>query len=871
MSTASKHTPFKPSRLANVASLSPPTPTAPPKTTPSSPSTPSSAGPSSTATRIVRANSVPSFKASPAPASTHLPPAKLARRAKSTVDPDFEFAAPHFCDFDIGKQAFENADEDADAWFETQFSSPLPSGSSFRPARPSTLLNQLDEEDDMPTPKASRPKTAAPARPPPPKPAPVQLRKPAKAGPSSARLAALSKPKQEAKEITRMFARLSLKTKPRHLVSDPKAKARLLMGTAASRARVASAAAPAAEPAKLRPATAVAPTSTRAASREDVLSTKSIRSVSSYEDVRSTTVSASSDAARTKIAPQKPRPAPSMKAVVPAARVVRGPTVPQEFSFASRSREKMMMTVKSPGLAKRRKPLMKKPVSELTVPKPFRFHETLHKSMAEPEPVERSPFVPLMCKVKQFQTDTPDRFRTAVKPLPPPAHVSRLTKPHSPALMTKQRAKPTTVKPTEEQIIDEIANYPRFKARPVDKKIMTEPGSGVPPPQKPSVTVPHSPHFTKPRITRQPSVEVMRPPSPPKVIKANPIRYAGVKPFEPVLERRMIVPNEVHLPGEEMRARKLREFEEAVKRQTEEDEKRRKFVARPLPDLSAVDPLPDVKPRAPTEPEPFSLLTETFSHRSAFQKSHDAAFDLSGRDLTATASGSVPVPAVPKFTAQPVPIVDPFVPKKSAKLPTIPEPVLLHTDVRVEGRREFEQSLKLRMAAEEEMRELARLENEEMEREQVRRLRQNQVFHAQPVRHFPGVAVHASQRKLTEPESPMLKDKRERLARMRTSVAESEPFTVVSGRAQMTEAYSSKTFDVVAVAAEGMDRRRYPQHDNEGDYEDEFSVPEGRFEPVVHDGDSLGDQAERGDVGRREWPRLQEWVDSDGAVDSDPF
>ncbi|KAJ3344911.1 Protein tpx2 [Entophlyctis luteolus] len=391
----------------------------------------------------------------------------------------------------------------------------------------------------------------------------------------------------------------------------------------------------------------------------------------------------------------------------------------------------------------------------LTVPKPFKFHETSHRFNPMKADETKSPFVPLVNKLKKFEMDTSDRSKVGVPKSASTSTHHRLTKPHSPVLITKQRSKTVSAKTTEEMLMEDIRNYPKFKATQLDRKILKEAHIGVPPPEKLPLTVPKSPAFSK----RPVSASVIQPPpnEPAKIIKANPVRNS--KPFEVVLEHRQIIPGSVHLPGEEMRKKKMKEFDEALKEHQAEQEKMRNFVARPVPDLSIPDALPEVKPRPTTEPAPFHLLTQSLAPRSAFTTKSDGTFDMNSGELV---SGSSSV----KFVAQPMPVTEPFVPKKSTKPSTVPEPVVLHTDGRIEERRAFDEARKLREAMEEEMKEIAKLEKEELEKEEVRRLRQEKVFHAQPIRHFPGIQIHASQKRLTEPESPMLKEKRQRLQQM---------------------------------------------------------------------------------------------------------
>ncbi|KAJ1548751.1 Protein tpx2 [Cladochytrium tenue] len=410
----------------------------------------------------------------------------------------------------------------------------------------------------------------------------------------------------------------------------------------------------------------------------------------------------------------------------------------------SRRTGRPLDSVKGPTIAKRanapRKPL------QLTIPKPFRFASTLRElshfvsRKGGDDENCTSPYMPLAAKIKRLEQEVPDRFKTkATKPLPSKPRHLELTHPRSPRLMTKFRIKNYGEKLTTEEIeARELAKVQPFKARPLAKKIFEAP-VGIPHLDPLPLTVPQSPAIHKP------APPAPRAPSPPRVIRANPIRLPA-EPFEPRHEPRApVVPADVRLPGDELRARRLREFEEAVKREAEEAERARRFRARPMRDPAVPDSLPAPPPKAPTVPEPFMLHT-------------------------AARSAMYPPPVVPEpapFVAHPLPAFDaPFVPRRSERPATVPEDVVLHTDARAAERREYEEALRAKEAAEEEMRAHIKVAEEEQERERIRLLRRELVPRAQPIRHFPGIDIRPSRKKLTEPESPMLFEKRRRLQEM---------------------------------------------------------------------------------------------------------
>ncbi|KAJ3041533.1 Protein tpx2 [Rhizophlyctis rosea] len=424
-----------------------------------------------------------------------------------------------------------------------------------------------------------------------------------------------------------------------------------------------------------------------------------------------------------------------------ATRSLKPLTIPKEFNFSSRLAQRenaLAMKRQGGGIQKKKGPTNKR--RGLTVPKPFNLHANPKQYQKTNAP--RSPYVPLAVRVKKFESTVPDRWRT--RPAKPTQSrrfsEMKLTQAKSPYLRTKLRTKTHAVPTTEERLLQELENLQPFKAKPINTKILEKP-VGVPKPPSHDLTIPQSPAITKPRPLPPP------PPSPPKIVKANPVRNLPV--FEPVLEHRVLLPEQVKLPGDEISEKKRREFEEAKKKLQEEAEKQRRFRAQPLPD-DEPDPLPPVHERPITEPEPFHL--ETDIRHMMYQMSLEEKLEHERLEQQ----------RAKLFKAQPLPHDEPFVPKRSEKPLTEIDEVVLFTEMRSEERRAFEEMLRQKEEMEQRERERMKREQEEREREEVRRLRQQQVHHAQPVKHYAPVAVKPSNRKLTEPESPMIGEKRRR-------------------------------------------------------------------------------------------------------------
>ncbi|CAG8640024.1 15304_t:CDS:2, partial [Cetraspora pellucida] len=112
-------------------------------------------------------------------------------------------------------------------------------------------------------------------------------------------------------------------------------------------------------------------------------------------------------------------------------------------NFEPPKRVKNYPSFRSPGIQKRQP--VKKFVPELTVPRPFKFHAINRINKTENQ-LSASPYIPLAARVKQFIEKTPDRFKSKLVSIKPATvQVKPPTKPKSPLLRTKLRAKPRKV------------------------------------------------------------------------------------------------------------------------------------------------------------------------------------------------------------------------------------------------------------------------------------------------------------------------------------------------------------------------------------------------------------------------------------------
>jgi hypothetical protein len=145
--------------------------------------------------------------------------------------------------------------------------------------------------------------------------------------------------------------------------------------------------------------------------------------------------------------------------------------------------------------------------------------------------------------------------------------------------MTKFRSKPGNVQTSEERELAELGI--QFKANPVNRTALAGSNPITKRIARPQLTIPQSPALHKPRGPAP------RQPSPPRIIKANPI--TEYDRFEPSLPHRAIRPVDYELPGDEISRRKRQELAEMRKKEEEENRRMKRFVAKPI-----LDEYPDV-------------------------------------------------------------------------------------------------------------------------------------------------------------------------------------------------------------------------------------------------------------------------------------
>ncbi|XP_007903342.2 targeting protein for Xklp2 isoform X1 [Callorhinchus milii] len=446
-----------------------------------------------------------------------------------------------------------------------------------------------------------------------------------------------------------------------------------------------------------------------------------------------------------------------------------------------------------------------------TVPKPFNLSCGSKRKHTD---MESKAYVSVAQQVEEFQRRTPSRYHLRSKQLVEegPHRVPmkmKLTKPLTPLLTTKGRAREATCKSTAEIEADEVEKIQsyRFKAQELNPRILeggpivpkkppvkepTEPIGfrletdnrirkreenrkpedqeqylfhprpcpiriledvvGVPEKRKLPLTVPHSPVFAVKSRVRIPLKEEQEEKLV-KQIKINTMPHCAV-PFKPKpLEEKNveIQPFSFEARDKERQTLKEKKLQEIRKEMAEVPT----FKAQPLPDFDLAQ-LPEKVVKSPTKLQPFHLRIEERGVVRAERWTQMMKEELRQQKEAAC------------FKANPSSAIyrEPFVPKKAERSLTeklsasvVQESFELATEKRAKERMEFEKY----KADKEVMREQAEQEKqnrkEEQERKEIAQLRHDQIHKANPVRHYKKVEIQPSEQQLTVPTTPNFSDR----------------------------------------------------------------------------------------------------------------
>ncbi|KAI4322700.1 hypothetical protein L6164_022370 [Bauhinia variegata] len=315
-----------------------------------------------------------------------------------------------------------------------------------------------------------------------------------------------------------------------------------------------------------------------------------------------------------------------------------------------------------------------------------------------------------------------------------------LTEPKTPLLQTSLRARPAKVKSSLEIEQEELEKIPKFKARPLNKKIFESKGDiGIFCHAKKHVTQPQEFHFaTNDRI-------------PPPASVADLFAKLSLK-FQPTYNSNPIprntTPNPFHLHTEERGAEKEKKlFVELMQKQWEE-ERARIPKANPYPyttDYPVIPPKPE--PKQWTKPEPFQLES-LIRHEEEMQREMEERQRMEREEAQKRI-----------FKAQPILKEDPIpVPEKVRKPLTQVQEFDLNVDHRALDRAEFDQKIKDKEMMYKRYREESEAAKMMEEEKALKQLRRTLVHHARPVPKFDNpFCPQKSCKEATKPKSPHLR------------------------------------------------------------------------------------------------------------------
>ncbi|EHA8586837.1 putative protein TPX2 [Cocos nucifera] len=256
----------------------------------------------------------------------------------------------------------------------------------------------------------------------------------------------------------------------------------------------------------------------------------------------------------------------------------------------------------------------------------------------------------------------------------------KLTEPRPPLLKTSLRARPPKVKSSQEMELEELQNIPKFKARPLDKKILESKGDiGLFSNPKPQITTPQEFHFaTNDRLG--PPATVM------ELFDKLSLHSEPSQHDKQVT--RITAPNPFHLKTEERGSEKERQFALQILQRQLEEETDRIPKASPYPyttDYPVIPPKPE--PKQCTKPEAFqleSLIKEKETMHKRLREEYDTAKMIEEEKAVKQLRRTM------VSHARPLPKFDnPFLPQKSTKETTKPMSPELRVNQRGDRRHAF--------------------------------------------------------------------------------------------------------------------------------------------------------------------------------------
>ncbi|ONI17147.1 hypothetical protein PRUPE_3G140300 [Prunus persica] len=385
-----------------------------------------------------------------------------------------------------------------------------------------------------------------------------------------------------------------------------------------------------------------------------------------------------------------------------------------------------------------------------------------------------APFVSMAEMMKRFQSSTRDLSMQHVNgSLSQMKPKLTLTRPKEPEFETSQRVRSVRVKSTAELEEEMMAKIPKFKARPLNKKILEAPSLPAIPrstPQPPEFQEFHletmaranqnaetasvastevsrqnnqgkSHHLTEPKTPVLHTSLRARPPRVKSSFEIEQEELERIPKFKAkALNKKLSLnsephqnpiprnttPNPFHLHTEERGAEKERKFITVVWQKQLEEERARVPKANPYPyttDYPVIPPKPE--PKQCTKPEPFQLES-LVRHEEELQR------DMEERQRLEKEAAQIRL-----FKAQPILKEDPIpVPEKVRKPLTQVQQFNLHVDHRAVGRAEFDQKVREKEMMYKRYREESDAARMVEEEKALKQLRRTLVPHARPVPNF---------------------------------------------------------------------------------------------------------------------------------------
>lgn len=319
--------------------------------------------------------------------------------------------------------------------------------------------------------------------------------------------------------------------------------------------------------------------------------------------------------------------------------------------------------------------------------------------------------------------------------------VHKLTEARTPRLETAMRFRPTKVKSSQELEQEELEKMPKFKARPLNRRIFESRGAiGVFCNQKRQLTVPQEFHFAT-------DERMPMPPAPKDVTHLFDKLSLNSEPSREKQLPRITTPNPFHLHTEERGHEKEKKLAEELIRKEWEEERSRIPRAKPYPyttDYPVIPPKPE--PKECTKPEAFQLES-LVRHEEEMQRQMAERVRMEREEAE-----------MRMFRAQPILKDDPIpVPEKMRTPLTQVQGFQLQVDRRAVDREEFDKKIKEKEMMYKRLREEYETAKMEEEEKAVKQMRRTMVPHARPLPSFANPFIpQKSSKETTKAKSPKL-------------------------------------------------------------------------------------------------------------------